>query len=67
MVAAEYQEHFGDHAYDEEGNYIGTGGSEGQQAWEDYFSDEDGPEHDDDDTGAGDGSAFDAGAPADET
>ena len=38
IVAAEYQEHFGDHAYDEEGNYIGTAGSEGQQAWEDYFS-----------------------------
>ncbi len=40
VVAAEYQEHFGDHAYDEEGNYIGTGGSEGQAAWEDYFSHE---------------------------
>ena len=38
MVAAEYQEHFGDHAYDDEGNYIGAGDSEGQQAWEDYYS-----------------------------
>ncbi len=38
VVAAEYQEHFGDHAYDEEGNYIGTAGSEGQAAWEDYFA-----------------------------
>ena len=47
VVAAEYQEHFGDHAYDEEGNYIGTGGSEGQQAWEDYFS-ESGDEYVDD-------------------
>ncbi|MCY3967307.1 MAG: S1 RNA-binding domain-containing protein, partial [bacterium] len=24
VVAAEFQEHFGEHAYDEEGNYIGT-------------------------------------------
>ena len=24
VVAAEYQEHFGEHAYDEEGNYIGV-------------------------------------------
>ena len=39
VVAAEYQEHFGDHAYDEEGNYIGTAGSEGQAAWEDFYSD----------------------------
>ena len=36
VVAAEYQEHFGEHAYDEQGNYIGpeipaeeTGGGEG--------------------------------------
>ncbi|MBP9833181.1 MAG: 30S ribosomal protein S1, partial [Candidatus Microthrix sp.] len=25
IVAAEYQEHFGEHAYDDEGNYIGSG------------------------------------------
>jgi small subunit ribosomal protein S1 len=37
IVAAEYQEHFGEHAYDSEGNYIG-GYSEGQQAWEEYFA-----------------------------
>ena len=37
IVAAEYQEHFGEHAYDTEGNYIGTP-SEGQQAWEEYFA-----------------------------
>ncbi len=36
VVAAEYQEHFGDHAFDEAGNYIGIG-SEGQQAWEDVY------------------------------
>ena len=44
-VAAEYQEHFGEHAYDDEGNYIGsadysgaefTPESEGQEAWADY-------------------------------
>ena len=37
IVAAEYQEHFGEHAYDTEGNYIGAP-SEGQQAWEEYFA-----------------------------
>ena len=37
IVAAEYQEHFGEHAYDEQGNYIG-GYSEGQQAWEEYYN-----------------------------
>ena len=38
QVAAEYQEHFGDHAYDAEGNYIGEESSEGQQAWEEYYA-----------------------------
>jgi small subunit ribosomal protein S1 len=39
VVAAEYQEHFGEHAYDDEGNYIGAaGGGEGQEAWEEYFA-----------------------------
>ncbi len=39
QVAAEYQEHFGDHAYDAQGNYIGgEGSSEGQQAWEEYYA-----------------------------
>ena len=34
VVAAEYQEHFGEHAYDAEGNYIGpTESSEAQEAW----------------------------------
>ena len=33
VVAAEYQEHFGEHAYDAEGNYIGDATSEGQEAW----------------------------------
>ncbi|RMH73709.1 MAG: 30S ribosomal protein S1 [Actinomyces sp.] len=50
-VAAEYQEHFGEHAYDDEGNYIGGGtepeaevaaevveASEGQQAWAEYYA-----------------------------
>jgi small subunit ribosomal protein S1 len=36
-VAAEYREHFGEHAFDSEGNYIG-GATEGQQAWEEYFN-----------------------------
>ncbi len=37
IVAAEYQEHFGEHAYDSEGNYIGSESSEGQEAWEEYY------------------------------
>jgi small subunit ribosomal protein S1 len=42
IVAAEYQEHFGEHAYDAEGNYIGgydpEAPSEGQEAWEEYYA-----------------------------
>ena len=41
VVAAEYQEHFGEHAYDSEGNFIGgpTESSEGQEAWAEFFAD----------------------------
>ncbi|HVM02681.1 MAG TPA: 30S ribosomal protein S1 [Acidimicrobiales bacterium] len=39
-VAAEYREHFGEHAYDEQGNYIGAitfePETEAQAAWADY-------------------------------
>src|SRR5437868_7396139 len=37
-VAAEYREHFGDHAYDDEGNYIGPtyDASAIEEAWEEY-------------------------------
>ncbi|MCO5317888.1 MAG: 30S ribosomal protein S1 [Microthrixaceae bacterium] len=47
IVAAEYQEHFGEHAYDDEGNYIGgaideSTTSEGQEAWAEYFAEQDG-------------------------
>jgi small subunit ribosomal protein S1 len=38
VVAAEYQEHFGEHAYDDEGNYIGAPDSEAQEAWAEYFA-----------------------------
>ncbi|CAB4939013.1 unannotated protein [freshwater metagenome] len=39
IVAAEYQEHFGEHAYDDEGNYIGGAEStEAQQAWAEYYA-----------------------------
>ena len=42
VVAAEYQEHFGEHAYDDEGNYIGApiepSESEGQEAWAEYYA-----------------------------
>ena len=40
IVAAEYQEHFGEHAYDDEGNFIGGDSSEGQEAWADMFDEE---------------------------
>ena len=39
IVAAEYQEHFGEHAYDEEGNYIGTDTTEAQEAWAELYGD----------------------------
>ncbi|HYF45472.1 MAG TPA: 30S ribosomal protein S1 [Acidimicrobiales bacterium] len=36
VVAAEYQEHFGEHAYDESGNYVGPSG-EIDEAWAEYY------------------------------
>ncbi|MFN0092457.1 MAG: 30S ribosomal protein S1 [Acidimicrobiales bacterium] len=47
VVAAEYQEHFGEHAYDEEGNYIGfqydqEAETEGQAAWQEYWEQQQG-------------------------
>ena len=47
VVAAEYQEHFGEHAYDDEGNYIGSyddSTSEGQEAWEQFYAEQGGGE-----------------------
>jgi small subunit ribosomal protein S1 len=41
VVAAEYQEHFGEHAYDDQGNYIGTTtehSPETDEAWADYYA-----------------------------
>jgi small subunit ribosomal protein S1 len=35
-VAAEYQEHFGEHAYDDDGNYIGPTGTD--EAWAEYYA-----------------------------
>jgi small subunit ribosomal protein S1 len=40
VVAAEYQEHFGEHQYDNEGNYIGPAlehSEEAEEAWAEYF------------------------------
>nr|WP_287393626.1 hypothetical protein [Candidatus Microthrix sp.] len=42
-MAAEYQEHFGEHAYDDEGNFIGSGHrgegpSETEEAWTAYYA-----------------------------
>jgi small subunit ribosomal protein S1 len=42
VVAAEYQEHFGEHQYDNEGNYIGPAlehSEEAEEAWAEYFED----------------------------
>ena len=39
-VSAEYQQHFGEHAYDEQGNYIGTAPEhdpEAEKAWAEYY------------------------------
>jgi small subunit ribosomal protein S1 len=41
IVAAEYQEHFGEHAYDEQGNYIGPSvehSPEADEAWAEYYA-----------------------------
>ena len=40
VVAAEYQEHFGEHAYDSEGNYIGGETTEAQEAWAEYYAEQ---------------------------
>jgi len=37
-VAAEYQEHFGEHAYDDEGNYIVPTGAD--EAWAEYYKEQ---------------------------
>ncbi len=41
VVAQEYQEHFGDHAFDEEGNYIGPTDVDPatEAAWAEYYED----------------------------
>jgi small subunit ribosomal protein S1 len=37
-VAEEYREHFGDHAFDDQGNYIGTADdAEREAAWAEYY------------------------------
>jgi small subunit ribosomal protein S1 len=38
VVASEYQEHFGEHAYDEQGNYIGSGDTGAEEAWAEYYA-----------------------------
>jgi small subunit ribosomal protein S1 len=38
VVASEYQEHFGEHAYDDEGNYIGGSDSGAEEAWAEYYA-----------------------------
>jgi len=46
IVAAEYQEHFGEHAYDDQGNYIGPSvehSPEADEAWAEYYAESGGP------------------------
>jgi small subunit ribosomal protein S1 len=59
IVAAEYQEHFGEHAYDDEGNYIGplTESTEAQEAWAEYYA-----EQGDGEAAAGEGAAGEGAA-----
>jgi small subunit ribosomal protein S1 len=72
IVAAEYQEHFGEHAYDSEGNYIGPSfdpdsPSEGQEAWEQYYAEHGYEEGDAPEADGGepvDGAADEAAEPA---
>ena len=44
VVAAEYQEHFGEHAYDDEGNYLGftedSIASDADEAWAEYYAEQ---------------------------
>jgi small subunit ribosomal protein S1 len=45
VVAAEYQEHFGEHQYDDQGNYIGPAiehSEEADEAWADLYEAEGG-------------------------
>ncbi len=38
VVASEYQEHFGEHAYDDEGNFIGSSEPGTEEAWAEYYA-----------------------------
>src|SRR5690348_12461286 len=67
-VAEEYREHFGEHAYDEQGNYIGYDTSQYEQAWEEYEKSEQSEQSEQSErTGAADTetSGYEAGAPDD--
>jgi small subunit ribosomal protein S1 len=58
VVAAEYQEHFGEHAYDAEGNYVGPT-TDADEAWSEFYAEE-GPS----DEGAGPAATAETPAPA---
>ena len=70
IVAAEYQEHFGEHAYDDEGNYIGSGiegegPSEAEEAWTAYYAEQgDAPAPEGDEPAAAEGDEAPAEEPA---
>ena len=43
VVASEYQEHFGEHNYDDEGNFIGSTEPGTEEAWAEYYGEGEGP------------------------
>ena len=68
-VAEEYREHFGEHAYDDQGNYIGPATfepeTEAQAAWADYAAELGVPPSEGDEATAGDAPRDAVGEPAD--
>jgi small subunit ribosomal protein S1 len=63
VVSAEYQDHFGEHAYDDEGNFIGADATEAQEAWAEYYAEH--PDAVQEGTGAGDEAPPAEGQPGD--
>ena len=68
VVAQEYQEHFGEHAFDDEGNYIGPSevDPDVEAAWAEYYAELDGgnPDAEAPTEGAAPAPAAEAAAPA---
>ncbi len=64
VVAAEYQQHFGEHAYDDSGNYVGAPETvDAEQAWAEYYAEYGEGAPGGEDAPAGGGGANEAAAP----